>query len=127
MASNLIKNGHEVRVYDVNPEAVSKIAEEGAVPASSPSEAARDAAAVLTMLPSSPHVKEVATGKEGIVDRIGYKIVSKRFWIAQKLMDVLLLGVLKSLKPGSIIIDSSTIDPLASREVAEKAAEVAGG
>jgi len=50
---------------------------------------------VITMLPSSPHVQEVYTGVNGI---------------------------LNTIKPNSLLIDTSTIDPSIAREVASKAA-----
>jgi 4-hydroxybutyrate dehydrogenase/sulfolactaldehyde 3-reductase len=36
MASNLLKQGHQLSVFDVNPDAVQRLVEEGAQPASSP-------------------------------------------------------------------------------------------
>ena len=96
MALNLIKGGHELCVYDVLKEKVDEVAAAGAKPAGSIAEAVKDAEVVVTMLPNSPHVKAVVCG-EG--------------------------GVLSTAKPGTILIDMSSIAPAASQEVAAKCAE----
>ena len=96
MALNLIKGGHELCVYDVVRERVEEVASAGAKAACSIAEAVKDAEFVITMLPNSPHVKEVVTG-EG--------------------------GVLSAAKPGTILIDMSSIAPAASQEIAAQCAE----
>jgi 3-hydroxyisobutyrate dehydrogenase len=58
MAKNLVKAGHEVRGFDLNPAAVKELQSKGGIAASSPADAA-GVDAVITMLPSSPHVKKV--------------------------------------------------------------------
>jgi len=92
MARNLIKKGHKLSVYDLNPAVVDSLVSLGAKKASRPAEVANGAKVIITMLPSSPHVKEVYLGKDGI------------------------LGVADK---GTLLIDSSTIDPGSAREVAE--------
>lgn len=62
--------------------------------ATSPAEVGKNCPVVITMLPSSPHVKQVYTSSDGL---------------------------LSSISPGSLLIDSSTIDPMSSREVAKAA------
>lgn len=91
MARNLVKNGHAVRGYDVVPALLDKAAAQGVARATSVSDCVAGCEVVITMLPSSPHVRSVYEG-EG--------------------------GVLSSAKPGMLLIDSSTIDPLTAREVA---------
>ena len=91
MARNLLKHGHKLKVYDVVPELVKKLEKEGCEVASSAADCARGVEAVITMLPSSPHVRTVYLGE---------------------------YGVLKGAAPGTPFIDSSTIDPLTAREVA---------
>ena len=91
MCRNLLKHGHSLKVYDVVPDLVRKLEKEGCEVATSASECARAVDVVITMLPSSPHVRSVYLGE---------------------------YGVLKGAKPGTPLIDSSTIDPLTSREVA---------
>lgn len=94
MARNLLKNGHALKVHDVLPELVRKLADAGCEVADSPAECARGVELVITMLPSSPHVRTVYLGEA---------------------------GVLAGAAPGTPLIDCSTIDPLTAREVAGKA------
>jgi len=91
MASNLLKAGYGVVVYDVNPTAVEKLMEKGALSASTPRDVASQTDGVVTMLPSSPHVEEVYCHPTN--------------------------GVLQAVKEGALLIDTSTIDPLVSRKV----------
>ena len=91
MAANLMKAGYRLVVYDVArtrmTEALAKGAEEG----SSPADVASRSDWIITMLPNSPQVKEVALGPHGIIE---------------------------GARKGSILIDMSSIAPAASREVA---------
>jgi len=92
MCRNLLKHGHTVKAYDVVPDLLKKLtAEKGVEAATSGPDAARGVDLVITMLPSSPHVRAVYMGEN---------------------------GVLAAAKPGTPLIDCSTIDPLTSREVA---------
>eukprot|EP01108_Squamamoeba_japonica_P006119 TRINITY_DN4923_c0_g1_i1.p1 TRINITY_DN4923_c0_g1~~TRINITY_DN4923_c0_g1_i1.p1 ORF type:complete len:321 (-),score=132.22 TRINITY_DN4923_c0_g1_i1:40-1002(-) len=97
MAANLLKAKHHVTVFDVNPQAVKELEALGADSARSPAAvAATGADIIVTMLPSSPHVRSVYTGDD---------------------------GVLSTVAKGTLLIDTSTIDPTASRELALAAAD----
>jgi len=96
MAKNLLKAGYPLVVYDVNPAPVKEVAAAGAEAASSAKEVAQKTEVVVTMLPNSPHVKAAVMGPN---------------------------GVLEGAKPGMIIMDMSSIAPLAAKEIAAKAAE----
>lgn len=96
MAHNLIKAGHELVVYDINRASVNALQESGASAGESPADIAGRCPLVITMLPNSPHVKNVVCGEDGI---------------------------LSNSRPGLIVIDMSSIDPLASQEVAALCAE----
>ena len=92
MARNLLKAGHQLVVYDVVKDAVESIAAAGATASASPSAVAASGVEMLiTMLPSSPHVRSVYLGQQ---------------------------SVLAGAKPGTLLIDCSTIDPHTSRDVA---------
>ncbi len=91
MAKNLLKKGHTVTAYDAFPASLAKFAEAGGKTAKSPAAACEGADVVVTMLPSNQHVRDVYTGKS---------------------------GVLESLRKGALCLDSSTIDPCVSRQVA---------
>ncbi len=94
MARNLVKAGHTLTVFDVVKANVDALVGVGATAASSAKDAAADAQCVITMLPSSPHVKSVYLGDA---------------------------GVLAGAAAGTTLIDSSTIDPATAREVAAAA------
>lgn len=85
MASNLLKQGHRLSVFDVNPDAVQRLAEQGAQSASSPSQAAKEAEFVITMLPNGDLVRSVMFGEQGVCE---------------------------SLSADALVIDMSTIHPL---------------
>jgi len=96
MAKNLLKAGYQLVVYDIVAAAVKEVAAAGAEAASSAKEAAQKTDIVITMLPNSPHVKAAVLGPN---------------------------GVLEGAKPGMIIVDMSSIAPLAAKDVAARAAE----
>uniref|UniRef100_A0A8C4Q346 3-hydroxyisobutyrate dehydrogenase n=1 Tax=Eptatretus burgeri TaxID=7764 RepID=A0A8C4Q346_EPTBU len=98
MAQNLLKNGYPVVAMDIFPDSCKELQDSGAQIMDSPLEVAERADRIITMLPSSPNVIDVFTGPTGI---------------------------LKKVKKGSLLIDSSTIDPMVSKEMA-KAAEREG-
>jgi 2-hydroxy-3-oxopropionate reductase len=90
MVLNLLKAGHAVRAFDLNEAAIIDVAKEGASRAENPAGAARDADIVITMLPDTPHVEAVIYGEHGL---------------------------LQSPPPGGLIVDMSTISPVAVRRI----------
>src|SRR5208337_1181566 len=96
MARNLVKAGHALIVFDVVRDSMDALASLGAAAAGSPSDAASRGEIVITMLPSSPHVRTVYLGEDGVLAGAGR---------------------------GIALIDSSTIDPHTARQVAAAAAE----
>ena len=98
MAVNLIRAGHKVVGLDLSEAARARLKEAGGTAVEQIAEAVGMADAVVTMLPAGKHVREVYTG-EG--------------------------GVLAHARPGTLLIDSSTIDVESARLVAA-AAEAAG-
>ncbi|MEA4859084.1 MAG: 2-hydroxy-3-oxopropionate reductase [Sphaerochaeta sp.] len=96
MAKNLLKAGHSIVCYDVNAANVADVVASGAVAGASSADVASRVPVVITMLPNSPHVKSVVLGKD---------------------------GVLEGAKKGLVLIDMSSIAPLASQEVEKACAE----
>jgi 2-hydroxy-3-oxopropionate reductase len=96
MAKNLLKAGYQLVVYDINKQPVKELVEAGAEEGLSSKDVAERTDIIITMLPNSPHVKEVILGEN---------------------------GVLEGARQGQIIIDMSSIAPLVSREIAAKAKE----
>ena len=96
MTRNLIQAGHSLKVFDLDPERVNLAAQSGAEAAESIAEAVAGVEMVVSMVPEGRHVAEVYLG-EG--------------------------GVLANAAPGTVLIDSSTIDVATSQEVHKAAAE----
>lgn len=91
MARNLVEAGYTVQVHNRSRAAVERLADQGAVAAGSPAEAARGAHAVITVLPDAPDVEQVLLSASGVVE---------------------------GLDPGGVVIDMSTISPVAARRLA---------
>lgn len=94
MAKNLIKAGYRLAVFDTNPAPARELAELGATLKDGPRAVAADCPTIITMLPDSPQVRQVVLGENGI---------------------------LAGARPGSMIIDMSSISPLVSVDLAREA------
>jgi 3-hydroxyisobutyrate dehydrogenase-like beta-hydroxyacid dehydrogenase len=68
MARRLIQANHRVVAFDTRAEALNKVAELGAQPASSPKEVADHAETVMASLPSPQVALDVATGANGVIE-----------------------------------------------------------
>jgi 3-hydroxyisobutyrate dehydrogenase len=90
MAPNLAKAGHEVRAFDLVPEAVQHAIEGGCTAAPSAAEAVKGADVVITMLPTAQHVRAVFQN-----------------------------DVAPNAAPSALLIDCSTIDVQSARDVGE--------
>ena len=97
MAKNLIKAGYDLIVADkFAAEAVRDVAACGATAAASNMEVGAQSDVLITMVPNSPEVKEALFGEDGAA---------------------------KTLRPGAIVLDCSSINPIASREICALLAE----
>jgi 3-hydroxyisobutyrate dehydrogenase len=94
MLANLVKAGHDVKAFDLVPEAMARAAKAGATKAEDAAAASRDVEVVITMLPAGKHVRSVYT--ESVFD---------------------------SVAAGTLLIDCSTIDVATARAVGAIAAE----
>ena len=63
MSKNLLKAGYSLVVADRNPEAIAEVIAAGAETAASAKAIAEQCEVIITMLPNSPHVKDVALGE----------------------------------------------------------------
>ncbi|MGQ9681332.1 MAG: 2-hydroxy-3-oxopropionate reductase [Anaerolineae bacterium] len=95
MTRNLLKAGFSLVVYDIVPAAIEEIVREGAEAGMSCSDVASRADVVITMLPDSPDVEKAYLGPQ---------------------------GVLEGVRPGTALVDMSTISPTMAKRVAEAAA-----
>ena len=93
MSGHLLAAGHTVHVYDVSPEAVKEAAVKGAVACSSNKEVAQKSDVVFIIVPDTPDVEAVLFGENGLADGI---------------------------KPGSVVVDMSSISPLATKDFAKR-------
>ncbi len=96
MAKNLMKNGHELYVYDRNPASVEEMRAAGAHICGSSVETVKDVDLVITMLPNSPHVKSVMLEDDKLADY---------------------------MPKTATFIDCTSINPVASREIAAELAK----
>ena len=96
MASNLTRKGFRLAVHDINRDAVAELELLQARGVASVAEAARDSEIVVTMLPNSAVVTEIVAGADGI---------------------------LNNAKPGTLIMDMSTVSPETTDALAAKAKE----
>jgi len=96
MSKNLLKAGHELVVFNRSREAVKELVSEGAEAASSPKEVAERCSLIITMLPNSPQVREVVLGPNGVIEGV---------------------------RPGTMVIDMSSIAPGVSREISMSLSE----
>ena len=91
MARNLVEDGYSVNVFDLNEATVNAAKDFGATSSDSAADTATLSDIVITMVPDSEHVEAVIAGEDGI---------------------------LEGLKPGSVVIDMSTIDPEMGKKMA---------
>ena len=93
MAGHLLDAGHTVHVYDLVPGPVKELVSKGAVACSSNKEIAQKSDVIIIMVPDTPDVEAVLFGKDGVAEGV---------------------------KPGSIVVDMSSISPIATKEFAKK-------
>lgn len=96
MSKNLLKAGYELVVMDRVAAVTQELAAAGAEVVDSPKAVAEKTDIIITMLPNSPQVQEVVLGEGGIIE---------------------------GARPGTVVIDMSSIAPLVSRQIAVILAE----
>jgi 2-hydroxy-3-oxopropionate reductase len=95
MARHLVAAGHRLTVYNRSQPAIDDLVAAGARAASSSADVARHSDIVITMLPDTPDVEAVIAGPD---------------------------GVLEGVRHGAVVIDMSSISPVATRTLASKVA-----
>ncbi|MDP1991135.1 MAG: 2-hydroxy-3-oxopropionate reductase [Syntrophales bacterium] len=93
MAGHLLKAGHTVHVYDIVPASIAELKQQGALACGSSKEVAGKAGIVFIIVPDTPDVEAALFGKNGVAEGI---------------------------KQGSIVVDMSSISPIATKEFAGK-------
>jgi len=99
MAKHLIAKGHRVTVHNRSRGAVDELVAAGATAGTSPADVARQSSIVITMVPDTPDVELVITGSD---------------------------GVLAAMQPNSVVIDMSSISPVATKRLAAAVAAKGG-
>jgi len=99
MARHLITAGHALTVHNRSRGAVDELVRAGATAGGSPAEVARASKVIITMLPDTPDVERVLTGPD---------------------------GVLAGLTGGAVVIDMSSISPVATERLAKLVADRGG-
>ncbi len=96
MAVNILKAGHELTVHNRTREKEEAVAQEGALRAASPKEAASGAEIIVVCVSDTPDVEEIILGENGVI---------------------------QGASEGAIVVDMSTISPTATRCITEKLGE----
>lgn len=96
MAQNILKDGHTLTVHNRTRQREKPLAKLGAKRAASPKEAATEAEVVITCVSDTPDVEEVILGNNGVI---------------------------QGASSGTVVVDMSTISPVASRKIAAALAE----
>ena len=96
MALNLLRGRHELTVYARRSASLAPLIERGAVTATTPAALAADCDAVFTMLTGTADVEAIVHGDDGVVH---------------------------GARPGTVVVDTSTIDPTATRTIAARLGE----
>lgn len=95
MALNLMQGGHKLWAYARRAEALQPLTAAGATACATPSEVAAHADVIFTIVSDTPDVEGVIFGDQGIA---------------------------QSARPGTVIVDMSTISPTATKAFAERLA-----
>jgi 2-hydroxy-3-oxopropionate reductase len=96
MARNLLKAGYPLVVYNRTTSKAQELAAAGARLVHSPGEVAQNAQTIITVVADSPEVEQVILGPEGVIE---------------------------SVRPGSVVIDMSSISPLVTHRIAAELAK----
>jgi len=99
MAKHLLAKGHSLVVLNRSRPAMDDLVASGARAVATPADVARQSDIVITMVPDTPDVEKVIAGSDGVVS---------------------------GLKRGAIVIDMSSISPVAARRLAERVASAGG-
>jgi 2-hydroxy-3-oxopropionate reductase len=92
MAEHLIAGGHQVYLYSI-PSVPQALVEKGGIACASGKEVAQQADVIITMVPDTPHVEAALFGKDGVAE---------------------------GLASGKLVVDMSSISPIATKEFAKR-------
>jgi len=93
IATNLLRAGHQLRVYDLAPRACARLADAGASVGADPADTVRGCDIVVTLLPTSVEVRQTLVGVNGVNGGNGGNGIN---------------GALAAASPGTVFVDMST-------------------
>ena len=96
MAANLLKAGFDLTVWNRTPSRITPLAQAGAAVGDSPADVASRSSIIVTCVSDTPDVEEVILGPHGVI---------------------------KGSRPGTLVVDCSTISPQATRDIAARLKE----
>lgn len=99
MAGHLLDAGHEIITVEHSSPLPQELADKGAQVAANPKAVAEQAEVIITMVPDTPDVEQVLFGEGGVIE---------------------------GLKPGTLVIDMSSIAPIATQGFAKRITEAGG-
>jgi 2-hydroxy-3-oxopropionate reductase len=99
MAKHILEKGYEVVAHNRSRPAVDELVAAGAKAADTPAAVAKRSTIVITMVPDTPDVESVLLGRDGVVE---------------------------GLQAGAVVIDMSSISPVATRRMAAAIAKKGG-
>lgn len=102
MGQNLLRAGFPLVVWNRSKDKAADLVRAGAKLAASPREAAGQADVLITIVSDPPALEQVLWGPQGATEKT---------------------GALDGLRPGSVLVDSSTVSPDLARRVAGACAE----
>ncbi len=91
MTGHLVAANHSVHVYDRHPEPIKELVAKGAIATKNSKEVAKKSDVIIIMVPDTPDVEAVIFGPDGIAEGV---------------------------KKGAIVVDMSSISPLATKDFA---------
>lgn len=99
MAGHLLDAGHQIISVERSKPLPAELTDKGASTAATPKAVAEQAEVIITMVPDTPDVEEVLFGEQGVIE---------------------------GLKPGTLVIDMSSISPLATQDFAKRIHDAGG-
>jgi len=96
MALNLLRAGFELCIWNRSVSKMDELVEEGAIPAENPADLAHRSEISIVCVSDTPDVESVILGQDGIIHGV---------------------------QPGSLVIDTSTISPKATRRISTRLEE----
>ena len=97
MAGHLLAAGNAVHVYDINPASVQELQGKGAVACENAREVATLSDIIFVMVPDTPDVEASLFGENGVA---------------------------QGTKPGTVVVDMSSISPIATKDFAKRLADL---